>query len=411
MRTPCITPWVTSVIVLLAFARYAAAEAPASSPLKVPDAWLKPPATHDAPGYESEKGVNALFLDGPAFAGKPTRVFAWVGLPEKIEAGKKVPGIVLVHGGGGTAFAAWVRLWTSRGYAAVAMDTCGQIPRGSYGKWQRNPNGGPPGWGGFDQVDKPREDQWTYHAVADVILAHSLLRSMPEVDADRVGITGISWGGYLTCIVAGLDGRLKFAAPVYGCGFLGENSTWKSKLDEMGEKGQRWLSMWDPKHYLPDAKMPMLWVTGTNDFAYPMDSLKKSYRLPTGERTLCVTLRMPHGHGGAGENPKEIRAFADSIVSGGPRLARIERLEIQGGNEFAAVFDSEKPIGEAMLNYTTAGDGPWKEREWKSAPAELDVAGKRASAKIPPGARFFYLNLVDGDGLIVSTEHVERPSY
>ena len=34
--------------------------------------------------------------------------------------------IVLVAGfwlGGGTAFAAWVRAWTARGYAAIAPDT------------------------------------------------------------------------------------------------------------------------------------------------------------------------------------------------------------------------------------------------------------------------------------------------
>ena len=27
--------------------------------------------------------------------------------------------------------------------------------------------------------------------------------------------------------------------------------------------------MWDPSKYLPSATMPMLWVTGTNDFALP----------------------------------------------------------------------------------------------------------------------------------------------
>lgn len=32
--------------------------------------------------------------------------------------------MVLVHGGEGTAFAKWVRLWNERGYAAIAMDTC-----------------------------------------------------------------------------------------------------------------------------------------------------------------------------------------------------------------------------------------------------------------------------------------------
>ena len=69
---------------------------------------------------------------------------------------------------------------SSRGYAAIAMDTCGCVPKGSYGKWQRHDAGGPPGWGDFEHADEPIEDQWPYHAVADVILAHSLLRAMPE---------------------------------------------------------------------------------------------------------------------------------------------------------------------------------------------------------------------------------------
>ena len=48
----------------------------------------------------------------------------------------------------------------------------------------------------------------------DVILAHSLLRSWPRVDPERIGLTGISWGGYLTCIATGVDNRFKFAIPV-----------------------------------------------------------------------------------------------------------------------------------------------------------------------------------------------------
>ena len=179
------------------------------------------PKTYPADAPVAE-GVTSVFYEGMPWRGKPTRVFAYYGLP-KTEPGAKAPGMVLIHGGGGTAFDAWVRLWTSRGYAAIAMDTCGCVPIGSYGKWQRHDTGGPAGWGGFDQVDEPVEDHWTYHAIADVVLAHSLLRSLPEVDADRIGVTGISWGGYLTCIVSGVDPRFRFAVPVYGCGFLGDN--------------------------------------------------------------------------------------------------------------------------------------------------------------------------------------------
>ena len=326
----------------------------------------------------------------------------------KLEPGKKAPGIVLVHGGGGTAFDAWVRLWVSRGYAAIAMDTCGCVPKGSYGKWQRHDAGGPPGWGGFDQADEPMADQWPYHAVADVILAHSVLRGMPEVDQDRIGITGISWGGYLTCIVSGLDDRFRFAAPVYGCGYLGDDSVWVPEFKKLGARGDRWLAMWDPSHYLKNGKMPKLWVTGTNDFAYPMDSLQKSYRLAGGVNTLCIRLRMPHGHGGAGENPAEILAFANAIVGQGARLATIEK-QGRDGEKVWARFQSDAPIVKAELLYTE-DEGAWPARRWQTAPAGVDQTAKTATATLPSQAKVYFLNLIDDRNLIVSSEHEETTS-
>ena len=151
----------------------------------------KPPATYEAAGFEAA-GIRPLFYDGAPCKGKPTRLFAWYGAPK---AEGRVPAMVLVHGGGGTAFADWVKLWVERGYAAIAMDLCGAVPRKEPNKgWNRHEHGGPPGWGGFDQVGDAAEDQWTYHAVAGVIRGHSLIRSFPEVDPDRIGVTGISWG-------------------------------------------------------------------------------------------------------------------------------------------------------------------------------------------------------------------------
>ena len=111
----------------------------------------KPPATYPA-AEPKAKDVKSLYYEGLPFQGKPTRVFAYYGVP-KLAAGKRAAAMVLVHGGGGTAFDVWVRLWNSRGYAAIAMDLCGCVPVGTYGHWQRHPAGGPPGWGGFDQID------------------------------------------------------------------------------------------------------------------------------------------------------------------------------------------------------------------------------------------------------------------
>jgi dienelactone hydrolase len=363
------------------------------------------PQTYPAAGIETN-GVRSLFFDGPAWKGKPTRVFAWVGMPDH-KAGEKVPAMVLVHGGGGTAFATWVKLWNSRGYAAIAMDTCGCVPVGKYGAWQRHENGGPAGWGGFNQIDDPIEDQWTYHAVADAILAHSLLRSMPDVDPDRIGLTGISWGGYLTCIIAGVDDRFKFAAPVYGCGFLGDNSAWLGEFKKMGEeKAAKWLRYWDPSKYLPLAKMLFLWLNGTNDFAYPLDSYQKSYRCLTGKRTLCIRVRMPHGHGAAGENPEEIRAFADHVLKKDVPLACITKQGFDDGKAWVT-YGSQKPIAKAELNFTK-DTGTWKTRKWETIPADLDTVQHKAIVSVPSDVTVFYLNLFDEQGLVVSSEHIEK---
>ena len=58
------------------------------------------PKTYDAEGFKADGQVRAIFYDALPYGGKPTRVFAWIGLPAKREG--KVPGMVLVHGGGGT---------------------------------------------------------------------------------------------------------------------------------------------------------------------------------------------------------------------------------------------------------------------------------------------------------------------
>jgi len=370
--------------------------------MQVTPAMLTAPKTYPAEGFEA-KGMKAIFYEGMLYKGQPTRVFAWLGLPER-EPGTKVPGIVLVHGGGGTAFQDWVRLWTKRGYAAIAMDTCGTVPRGKYSHWERHDAGGPPG-NNVATADEPMTDQWNYHAVADVILAHSLLRSLPEVDPNRIGLTGISWGGYLTCIVSGLDNRFKFAVPVYGCGFLADDYLMKPALEKAGDRGKHWLAMWDPAHYLPNATMPKLWVTGTNDNAFSLYAVQESYRAAGGRSTLCIRLRMPHGHNGPGENPEEIHVFANSILNGGKPLAKIT-AQLHHNQSVGISFQSEAPIDRAELLYTK-GTGSWKERLWETAPASVDNVKHAVTAVLPKGTTVYFVNLIDNRNLVVSSEHVE----
>lgn len=371
------------------------------------------PQVYPAEGMEVE-GVKSFYYEGVPYKGKPTRIFAYYGVP-KPEAGadpqatpKKYPAMVLIHGGGGTAFDRWVKVWNQRGYAAIAMDLCGCIPVGTYGNWKRHEAGGPPGWdASFGQLGDAIEDQWTYQAVSAAALGHSLIQSYPEIDPDRIGVTGISWGGYLTCIIAGVDSRYQFSAPVYGCGFLGDNSVWIPTIEKLGpDQSALWLNQWDPSSYLSHVKRPVLWVNGTNDFAYPMDSWQKSYRLPTGPKTLCLRVRMPHGHGPAGENPEEIHIFANSLLKQGKPLPAITE-QGQTNEEAWAKFKADVPIVSAELAWTR-DTGKWQDRKWEQLPATVDAVAGRVSAKIPVEARVFYLNLFDDRNCAVSTQHVER---
>ena len=338
--------------------------------------------------------ISSLYYQGEPYQGKPTRVFAYLGKPST--SNRKSPAMVLVHGGGGTAFKEWAELWAARGYVALAMDLAGH---GAERK--RLPDGGP------NQDDKSRfaadavNDYWSYHAVAAVIRGVSVLTGLPEVDSNRIGVTGISWGGYLTCLVSGLDDRLKVAVPVYGCGFIHENSVWIPTFQKMSnERRKLWVENFEPSRYLGQAKMPMLFVNGTNDFAYPLDSYQKSYHLVK-DRNLCVTVRMPHSHP-AGWNPVEIGLFVDQHLRGGTPLPRFENAKCDG-RRVVAGFQSPTAITKAGFHFTN-DTGPWQKRVWQSR--EAKVAGNAAEAILPEARPIvFFLTITDDRGVTVSTEH------
>jgi dienelactone hydrolase len=347
--------------------------------------------------------VREVMYEGEPIDGKPTRIFAYYARPETGDG--PFPAMLLVHGGGGKAFKEWAELWAKRGYVALAMDLAGH---GADGK--RLPDGGPE----QDDAHKFRDfgpgeavKMWTYHAVAAVLRGHSLLADRKEVDRDRIGVTGISWGGYLTCIVAGIDDRVKVAIPVYGCGFLGDNSAWLGQFDKMtAEQRARWLALFDPSVYLKGVTCPILFVNGTNDFAYPLDSYQKSYRLvPEPLRTLRVTVAMPHSHP-QGWAPIEIGLFADRVLKQGEPLLKPGPLVVANGRATAEVSTS-KPIREAQAHVTTDG-GPWQTRQWRDIKATVD--GRTIGVDLPDDRPLvLFLTVTDDDGAVTSTEHVVLP--
>lgn len=344
--------------------------------------------------------AREVYYPGETYQGKATRVFAYYSRPK---GDGPFPAVVLVHGGGGKAFSKWTEHWADRGYCALAMDLSGNGPKG------RLPDGGPDQSDDNkfrDFSDKDVRDMWTYHAVAAVLRGHTMLTSFAEVDKNKVAVTGISWGGYLTCIIAGLDDRLKAAVPVYGCGYLHENSVWKEpRFDKMDDtRRDRWARAFDPSVYLPRVKCPILFLNGTNDFAYPLDSYQKCYQLVKSSRTLSIRVRLPHGHIWTFG---EVDAFIDSHCKAGEALPEIAPMQRDNDTVSARVTTKGKLRG-AQLNYAVAV-GPWSKREWKSVTAKLE--GNSVVGKLPADRPIvYYLAVTDGRGLEVSSPHESLPA-
>ncbi|HRQ90308.1 MAG TPA: prolyl oligopeptidase family serine peptidase, partial [Bacteroidia bacterium] len=356
--------------------------------------------------WQQQKGpIHSLLYEGESYRGKKTEVFAFYASPSTLNpsASKPVagyPAVVLIHGGGGTAFADWVYLWAKRGYAAIAMDLAGKRPQDPV--WagegdQRAPQHLPkaedrtalPNGGidhghpeKFDSISSPdKHDHWPFHAVANVIRAHTLIRGLAEVDENHTAVTGISWGGYTTCLVASVDHRFKAAVPVYGCGFLFEGeSVQKPAIDKLGANRERWIELYDPSSHLANCRIPVLFVNGTNDVHYPLDSYQKSFdRVPDGQKLMRIQVKMGHGHP-PGWAPKEIGLFIDTYCRDGEPLPQPGKPEIVNG-EIKLAYASKHPIQKAQLHYTTDG-GKRSERQWQSVEAVVTESGITVQA--PP---------------------------
>jgi len=368
---------------------------------------------------DRESKIRSLLYRGEPFEGKPTRVFAYYATPGTLAGDptkdRNLPGVVLLHGGGGRAFPQWVEIWAKRGYAALAMDLAG-----CGGDGERLPDGGPDQSDEtkFGRIDAPVADQWPYHAVANAIRAHSLIRKFEEVDADRTALIGISWGGYAVCIVAGLDDRFKAAVPVYGCGFLNENGAWVETFAKMKpEQAQKWFRLWDPSRYLGSTTVPMLFVTGATEWIYTYDIHTKTCRLVKGERNLSVTPYLDHGHYFEGWRtpPMEIEIFVNERLQGGAPLPKFTSCALDGGL-VRAVVETKIQLIDAQMHYWVNAKNrrhpehrePEEkmraaETDWESRPARID--GNRIVADAPPPDwASWFLTVQDERGAIVSSE-------
>lgn len=134
--------------------------------------------------------------------------------PEKIAAGEKLPAVLYVCGhssrgrnGGKTAFQSHGIWLAKHGYICLIVDTLqlGEIAGIHHGTYNR--------------------ERWNWHSRGytsagvecwNGVRGIDYLISRPDVDPDRLAVTGISGGGAATFWVAAADERVKVAIPVSG---------------------------------------------------------------------------------------------------------------------------------------------------------------------------------------------------
>ncbi|MGD0630383.1 MAG: S9 family peptidase [Terracidiphilus sp.] len=192
-------------------------------------------------------------------------VQGWLMLPKDYDPAKRYPLIVEVHGG---PAAAVVAHWGGGGgLSATAFSALGYFvlqpnPRGSYGQGEE-----------FTQAN--RKD-FGYGDLRDILVGVDTVLAKYPVDADRVGLTGWSYGGFMSMFAVTQTQRFK--AAVAGAGI----SDWQSYYGE--NSIDQWMVPYfgasvydDPAAYakasaitfIKQAKTPTLVVVGDRDGECP----------------------------------------------------------------------------------------------------------------------------------------------
>src|SRR5205085_12561425 len=110
----------------------------------------------------------------------------------------------------------WTEPWAKRGYAVLCID----FPNTGYrstGNYSINT--------GLHLPTDPKQAP-IYHGAVALLKAVSYLETRPEVDRDRIGMGGSSWGGFFTTLMVGVDPRLKVGTCLYGTGNLQLGNAW-----------------------------------------------------------------------------------------------------------------------------------------------------------------------------------------
>ncbi len=191
-------------------------------------------------------------------------VQGWLIYPKDFDAKKRYPLVVEVHGG--PAGAVHTR-WPSDGFNMTMLSTLGYFvffpnPRGSYGQGESFTRANVKDFGGGD--------------LRDILGGVDAVLKNAPVDPDRIGITGWSYGGYMT--MWAVTQTKRFKAAVAGAGL----ANWQSYYGE--NSIDQWLipyfgaSVYDdpavyakssPITFIKNVKTPVLELVGERDGECP----------------------------------------------------------------------------------------------------------------------------------------------
>jgi dipeptidyl aminopeptidase/acylaminoacyl peptidase len=191
--------------------------------------------------------------------------------PINWQEGKKYSMILSVHGGPAGQYGVdWYhefQVYAAKGYAVLFTN-----PRGSTGYGQKFERGIVGEWGGKDYLD----------IMNGVDLA---LKKYPWIDAERMGVTGGSYGGYMTNWIVGHTERFKAAVTLRSVSnFISDDGTrdgaYGHAPDFEGDIFQKFDLYWDrsPLKYAKNVKTPTLILHSDNDFRVPIEQGEQWYR-------------------------------------------------------------------------------------------------------------------------------------
>lgn len=198
-----------------------------------------------------------------------TKIHGFVLKPANFDASKKYPLIVLIHGGPQGAWNNnWGYRWNPQLFANAGYMVFMPNPRGSTGYGQKLVNEVSADWGGKAFVD-------IMNGVAEVI-------KNPNIDKERIGAAGASYGGYMVNWILGhnTDPRFKFKTFVSHAGVYNLESmatvTEELWFVDWEFKGTPWdnpvnYKKWSPHLFAKNFKTPTLVIHGEIDYRVPVD--------------------------------------------------------------------------------------------------------------------------------------------